>query len=140
MKTAQYGLTLIEACAALAIASILAGSALPSFRASQERRQLEGVASELAADLQFARTEAVARNQGVRVSFGADESGGSCYVIHTGAADSCACTGSGPAVCEAGSDEIKTVILPADRALRVRANVESMLYDPVRATVTRTGS
>ena len=72
----QRGVTMIEACITLAITGILAGTALPSFKDSLDKRQVEGLSSEVGTDLRYARGEAVARNTGVRVSFHQG-----CYVV-----------------------------------------------------------
>ena len=75
------GISLIEACAVLAVLSVLAGLALPSFGDHLAKRRLEGRAVELSNDLQYLRSEAVSRNEAMRISFGTD-AGGSCYVLH----------------------------------------------------------
>ena len=138
-KHQQRGVTLIESAIVAAVAVIVLSTAVPSFKQQQARRQVEGPAAELAADLLFARSEAVARNQGVRISFHAP-AGGACYVLHTGDAGDCTCSGSTPAACANGAQQIKTVWLPAARAVSVQANVASMLFHPVRGTTTPTGS
>src|SRR5438034_5315409 len=129
----QRGLTLIECTMTAAIAVIVLGSALPSFQQMTARRQVEGPAVELATNLMFARSEAVSRNESVRVSFQTIDAG-TCYVVHTGSADDCECSGSGPAQCANGAREIKTVLLPAGRAVTLQSNVSSMLFHPVRGT------
>lgn len=135
----QCGLTLIELCATCAVAAVLVGTAIPSYQSLITRKALEGRSTELAADLQFARTEAVSRNVGVRVSFRSDSSG-TCYTVHTGATSACSCAGSAPATCSAGAVAIKSVHLPATGPVRLQANVGSMLFDPLRGTVTPTGT
>ena len=135
----QRGLTLIECTMTAAIAVIILGSALPSFQQINARRQVEGPAVELATNLVFARSEAVSRNESVRVSFQTIDAG-TCYVVHTGSADDCECSGSGPAQCANGAREIKTVLLPAGRAVTLQSNVSSMLFHPVRGTATPTGT
>lgn len=135
----QRGITLIEACVTLAVATIVATGAAPSMQQLLEARRFDGTASQLASDLQFTRVSAVARNQRVRFSLQTDATG-SCYVIHTGSADACRCGESGPAVCTSGASEIKTIRLPtADRVL-VQANVASILFDPVHGTSTPAGT
>ena len=59
----QRGLTLIEACATLAIASILVGTAAPSFIETNTKLVLDGSAGELATDLYLARSAATAHYQ-----------------------------------------------------------------------------
>ena len=77
----------------LAVVAIAATTAVPGFQDLLARRRLEGVAAQLATDLQTVRTEAVARNAALRVSFHAD-AGGSCYLVHTGAKAQCSCSTS----------------------------------------------
>jgi prepilin-type N-terminal cleavage/methylation domain-containing protein len=56
------GFTLTELLTVVAIAAILLAVAVPSFQPLFARWQLEGVANELHADLQFARSQAVSDN------------------------------------------------------------------------------
>jgi type IV fimbrial biogenesis protein FimT len=138
----QRGLTLIELSVTLSIVAVTATTAVGGFGELIQKRRTEGLAAELASDLQFVRTEAVMRNQGVRISFGSDATGARCYVIHTGPAEACDCLGgtpTGPAACAAGAAEIKTVRLPSGSRAQVQANVASMLYDP-RGTVSPTAT
>ena len=79
------GLTLIEVCASLAVVGVLTTAGLPSMKQMFERKTLQGLAAELAADLQLARGDAVARQAGVRFTAQATD-GGSCIVAYTGPA------------------------------------------------------
>ena len=135
----QRGITLIEACVTLAVATIVAAGSAPSMKQLLDARRFDGTASQLASDLQFTRISAVARNQRVRFSLQADATG-SCYVIHTGSADACRCGESGPAVCSSGASEIKTIRLPASDRVFVQANVASILFDPMHGTSTPAGT
>ncbi len=139
----QRGLSLVESLIGLAVTSILLGSVLPSFSAAVERRHLEGSAAQLATDIHYSRSLAVAHNGGIRMSFRAD-AGGSCYVVHSGAAADCACATSGPdvggSVCRNGAAAIKTNHFAAAAAVRVQANVGSILFHPVHGTSTPTGT
>ena len=131
----QRGVTMIEACITLAIAGILAGSALPSFKDSLDKRKVEGISSEVGTDLRYARSEAVARNTGVRVSFFQG-----CYVVHTGSRDDCVCNGQGPAVCTGDAVALKTVNASSARGVQVVANVSSLRFDPAHGTTSPTGT
>lgn len=135
----QRGITLIETAAVSAVLAVAAGSAVPSFSKVLERRAVEGTATQLATDLYYVRSQAVARNESVRISFGAAGAEG-CYVIHTGAADECTCAPNGPAVCSGAAEELKTVLLPASGRVRVQSNTASMLFHPVRGTTTPAGT
>jgi type IV fimbrial biogenesis protein FimT len=99
------------------------------------RRRLDGVAAQLATDLQTARTESVARNAALRVSFHAD-SGGSCYLVHTGAKAQCGCVTASAPACVDGAELVKAVPLPATDRIAVSASAGSILYDPLHGTTT----
>ena len=135
----QRGITLIEACVVIAITAVLGGAAAPSLRGLIDNRRIDGAATTLATDIQFVRTEAVARNQALRLSWH-EMSDGSCYVIHTGNAAQCACNASGPATCIGGAQELRTVLLPSNDRVRLQTNVSSMLVDPLHGTVSPTGT
>jgi type IV fimbrial biogenesis protein FimT len=138
----QAGFTLVEVCVTLAVAAVITTGAAPSMQQVFEARRLEGTASQLASDLQFVRVSAVARNQRLRFSLYSlpTDAAGSCYVIHTGAADACRCGNSGPAVCDNGASEIRTVRLPATERVLVKANVSSIVFDPVHGTSSPAGT
>jgi len=141
-SSCQRGLTLIEACMALAVTGVVAGAAVPGLQQQLDARRLDGAATRLAADLQFVRTEAVARNEPVRVAF---ETGaaGACYVIHTGPAGACPCAGAAPATpatCAGDAVALKTVVLPATERVALTSNVASVLFDPVHGTSTPSGT
>jgi type IV fimbrial biogenesis protein FimT len=130
----QRGLTLIEACMTLAVATVLAGAAVPSFDGVLKSKRMEGQASELAIDLRYVRTEAVARNEGVRIRF-QSVVGGTCTVIHTGSSTDCSCGASGVAQCSNGATALKTMFYPAG-GVAIQSNVASMRFDPSNGTVT----
>ena len=138
-SAAQRGITLIEAAIVLAVTAIVASAAAPGLQRVIDARRLDGAATQLAADIQFVRTEAVARNEPLRLSFHAIAPG-SCYVIHTGAADQCSCAASGPAQCSGGAREIRTVTLAATDHVGLQANTGSLLFDPLHGTSSPTGT
>ena len=133
------GFTLVEACIVAAVAAITLSVAAPGFKTFIETRRLGGAAAQLATDIQFIRSEAVLRNSALRLSFHA-HAWGSCYVLHTGLAKQCTCNPDGPAQCEAGIRQIKTVQLPAGERIALQANVGSILFDPLHGTSTPTGT
>jgi type IV fimbrial biogenesis protein FimT len=135
----QRGVTLVEACLVAAISAVALSAAAPGLRALIAAKRLDGIATHLAADLQYARTEAVARNEPVRISFYTDAAG-SCYVLHTGARALCSCAAPGPASCGAGAVQIKSVYVPAGQQVGVQANVSSILFDPLHGTSSPTGT
>jgi type IV fimbrial biogenesis protein FimT len=135
----QRGVTLVEACTVVAVLAVLASTAAPNLQGLIDSRRLDGAATQLATDIQFARTEAVARNIPVRLSFHATADG-SCYVVHTGNADQCDCSTSGPATCSGDARQIKTVALTAADRVSLQANTASVLFDPLHGTSTPTGT
>lgn len=135
----QRGVTLIECCVVLAIAGILVGTALPSFTETLNKSVAEGMAAELALDLRYVRSEAVARNEGVRISF-YNGAAGQCYVVHTGSRSDCRCEGHGPAVCTAGAVLLKSVGHPASQPVKLTSNVGSMLFNSDNGTTVPGGT
>ena len=138
-KQSSRGFSLIEATVVVAVAAVVATTAVPGLVDFIDGRRLDSAATALATDLQFVRTEAVARNQSVRISFH-EAPGGTCWVVHTGAAAQCRCVDAPPAVCEGGAREIKTVVLGASDRVAVQANVASIAFDPMHGTSTPTGT
>lgn len=129
MHRRQTGSSLIECAIVTTVVALTLGAALPSFQEARQRRHLEGTAAQLETDLQLARAEAVARNEPVRLSF-AQGDAGSCYWLHTGAKPQ--------AVCEHRTDALRQVQL--DTAVRLQSNSASLLFDPIKGTVTPTAT
>lgn len=132
------GITLTEAMLAMAVCLVAVGAAAPGFEAARERRHLEGVAAQLETDLQLARSEAVALNRTLHVGFRSDAAG-ACYVVHTGAPKECDCSGATPA-CTGGALALRSVRIDAASGVTLAANVRSMTFDPLQATVTPTST
>ena len=135
----QWGVSLVECCAALAVSSVLATASVASFKDLGERRRLEGRVAELSTDLHHLRTEAVSQHRALRIRFQAD-AGGSCYVIHHGSQGDCGCDSSGTASCEGDTLAVKVVSLPASERLSLSSNVGSILIDPRLGTATPGGT
>lgn len=132
------GLSLIESLMAVAIAAVATGATLPGFRDALELRRLEAAAAQLHTDLQLARSEAAAHNRSLRLSF-VQESDRSCYVVHTGAANSCTCGDTGLPTCTAGAQALRSEHFgPGTPALQ--SNVSSMVLDGSKGTVSPTGT
>ena len=138
-KRGSRGFSLVEAMVVVAVVAVVATAAVPSLVAFIDGRRLDAAATALAADVQFVRTEAVARNQPIGISFH-DAPGATCWVVHTGLAAQCSCGDTPPAVCGGGAVEIKTVVLGAADRVSVRANVASIAFDPLHGTSTPTGT
>jgi len=75
------GFTLVELMVGVALAAILLAVAAPSFMEVTARMRVEGVAHNLATDLQLARTEAVQRRAAVNLVTAAN---GASYTLTTG--------------------------------------------------------
>lgn len=135
----QRGLSLVESLLAVAITAIATGATLPGFQQALEQRRLEGAAAQLHTDLQLARSEAVARNRSLRISFGSNGNS-SCYVVHTGTVGSCPCDASGAPVCAAGSAPLRSVRFLASDGVQLQSNVASMVLDGSKGTVSPTGT
>lgn len=133
------GVTLVECAAVTAIVAVLLGTIVPGFQDARTRRQLEGVAAQLETDLQLARSEAVSRNESVRVGFTRDALG-SCYVLHTGPAGGCRCDGTGVTSCSVGAVALRSVPLDAALPVQLQSNSASILFDAVKGTVTPTAT
>jgi len=138
-RRTQRGMTLVECTMALSVAAMLTGLAAPSFSTALQRRHLEGAAAQLATDIHYTRTLAVSRNAPLRISFDANASA-SCYVIHSGAANQCGCAADGTAVCQGGAKAERSVRFAAGESVSLKANVRSVLFDPVRGTSTPTAT
>lgn len=137
-RGAQAGITLVETCVTMSIACALLGVGLPGFDGTIKRRHVEGTATELLNDIAYVRSEAVARNRPVRISFHS-VAAGACTIVHTGATADCSCTETGVAQCTSGAVALRSAWRPAG-AVTVQANVASMLFDPVRGTTSPAGT
>ncbi len=124
------GITLVEALVVVAIGAILVSLAAPSFSDLIARKRLEGMAAELATDLQFARSEAVQRGQLVSVT----SSAAGCYVVHTLGVGSCSCTVGSAPTCTAPAQSLKS----ADAATGVTLPGKVFTFEPVRGMSSST--
>ena len=125
------GLSLVEICCALAILSILSCSAWPSLANLWDNARMQGRSQELAGDLLMLRSQAIARNQDLRITVLNDDQG-SCYVLHDGGPRDCTCSSQGSAQCSAPSaSAFKSVGFPKEGGLSLRASAGSILFDPL---------
>ncbi len=135
----QRGMTLLESLIVVAVTAVALGAALPGFEQARERRHIEGAAAQLETDIMHTRSLAVAQNQGVRMGFESLPAG-TCYTVHTGAANACSCNANGVSICSPGAEAIRTVYFPAQGPVALRSNVRSILFDPRLGTSTPTGT
>lgn len=139
-RRAQRGLSLVESCIALAVVGVLAGAAAPSFEASRQKRAIHGSSAGIVADIAFARSEAVARQQGVRLSVRPSADGGACLIMHTGAATDCNCASSAGPQCLGDAKLIKSSLFAATAPVTLSASVASMRFDQDNGSVTPAGT
>jgi type IV fimbrial biogenesis protein FimT len=132
------GFTITEGLICVTTLLLAVSATLPGFGTAREQRRLEGAAAQLETDLQLARSLAVAQNRTVRFEVVADAHG-TCYVVHNGGAGDCGCAPQGP-VCTAGVEVHRSQHYAHDTAVAVRANVGSMVFDPLKGTVTPTAT
>ncbi|UUX94599.1 Tfp pilus assembly protein FimT/FimU [Aquabacterium sp. J223] len=112
------GVTMVEMGIVLAIVAVLSCVAVASTRGMKDRQLQQGVAAELAGDIQWLRMEVNSRAQPLRLTL--DRNGrGSCYMIHSGPADACRCEADGPALCSGEAHLLKAVYLPAQLGVSV---------------------
>lgn len=107
------GFTLIELIVVIAVVAILLGLGVPSFREQLARRALEGAATELSSDLQYARSQAVSSNAATTLVTNSTTQ----YTIATGGT----------------THKIVTM----DPALTITSGV-TVTYDPLRAMANAT--
>lgn len=128
------GFGALEWLVVVAVIGILAAAALPAWMDHLERRAVEGAAMQLLGDLQYARSEAVQRNEAVALTAGTN-----CHVIHLASA-SAACSSAGATVSPEAS-ALKRVQLEGQPAVTASAEggLERVVFDPVGATATFVG-
>lgn len=68
------GFTLLELLVTIAVAAILLGIAVPSYRSMVQQNTMASVANDLVGDLNYARSQAVTRGQPVYLCKSADQS------------------------------------------------------------------
>jgi prepilin-type N-terminal cleavage/methylation domain-containing protein len=113
------GLTIVELMVVIAVLGVLVAISAPSMREIIVKQRLKSVNAELVTDLQFARSNAVARNQQIRIEF-KKTSAMSCYVVfvfsYVGGCDCTATPGSAcsPTVALGGPEEIRTIQVPTE--------------------------
>lgn len=135
----QRGASMLECLIVTTVATLLTGGAVTGYDEARRIRHLEGAASQLRTDVLLVRSLAVVQNRGLRMGFGAGAAG-SCYVIHSGPARACTCSGDGQTQCQAGAQLLRSVHLPASLPAQLQSNVSSILFDADLGTSTPTGT
>lgn len=130
----QFGFTLIELMVVVALIAVILTLGVPSFRDWIVNQRLKSVNAQLVTDLQFARSEAAARNMPVYVSYRLSTDNQTCYTIYTTSTSGlfCNCTLGATLACpNAAQTELKTVTLPWDSSVRFAASVTNVAFDNV---------
>lgn len=129
----QRGLTLVEAAVVVGITAAAATTAAPGLQRLIDHYRLDASATRLAADLQLARNESIARNRVVRLTWHA---AAQCYVVHTGASEQCACAADGQGRCAPGATLLRSVGWNAADRVDLQSNTASIAFDPLHGTAT----
>jgi type IV fimbrial biogenesis protein FimT len=111
LKTNQSGLTLLELVLALAVIVILAVVGIPNVEDMGAKRRLQGAVRALEADLRFARSEAIKRNEHIQVTFkdpdGLGDDGNENWCYGMAVDTECDCTDDVPACSVGGVTRIR---------------------------------
>lgn len=137
---AERGLTLVELLCVLAITAVLLGGAWPMFLDMHARQALQSQAALLETDVHFARSQALTNGRAVRLSVQAMANGATCYVVHTGPAHACRCSGGGQAVCDVDTHLLRLAEQGGPSSIALGPVQRSVLFDPGQGTVTPTAT
>jgi type IV fimbrial biogenesis protein FimT len=153
LKSKSSGFTLIEVMVVVAIAAILATLAIPSFTAFINSTRQTALVSELVADLNFARNEAVKRNARTLVcarnAAGTACSNGTNWSVgwlvcadedSDGTCDASTTTNPNPSKVHAPVNGVLTLTSGNSAAIRFNANGSQVQGTSTIATLTLTGS
>jgi prepilin-type N-terminal cleavage/methylation domain-containing protein len=92
MKKIARVFTLIELMVTVAVIASLLMIAAPSFKQLIAQQRLKNINAELVTSLQFARSEALARNTPIYLKFGSSASPPmTCYILYTSQSAGCDC-------------------------------------------------
>jgi len=145
LRRATQALTLLEVMIVIAVIGVLIALVAPSMREMIGMQRLRGIAAQAVTDVQFARSEALSRNQfvGFVVRNNAAESM-SCYALFVSSTDplnllaldpsKCNCTANPGSACVGTQREVRIaqVSRSEDIQLRLPPNqVKSFGYNPV---------
>lgn len=134
----QRGCSMIEALCGLTITLILLANAWPMLQDLVSRQALLAQAASLETDLALARSQAHAQQQNLRFSVHQPADGGSCYIIHSGAAGSCRCDGQSRPICDAGAQVVRVAAL--SRGVTLAPLSRPLTFDAMMGTVSPTAT
>ncbi len=135
-----HGLSMVELMCTLAIILMLLGGVVPMLNDLRLGQRLQATAALLETDIQLARSSAIRSGQTVRLVVQAPAAGGSCYMLHNGAADACACAANGQASCDAGVQLLRSEGLPANSGVVLTGLLRPVVFDGRKGTVTPTAT
>ena len=136
----QRGLSMVELLCSLAIMLVLLGGAVPMFSDLRLGQRLQATAALLETDVQLARSAAIHSGKPVRLVVQALDSGGSCYMLHNGSAESCTCSETGQARCDAGVQLLRSEGQPASGGVVLTGLRRPVVFDGRKGTVTPTAT
>jgi len=130
-RRSARALTLLEVMIVIAVIGVLIVLVAPSMREMIGMQRLRGTAAQLVTDMQFARSEAVSRNQFVAVGTRNNAAEAmTCYVVYTSKTNplalfaldpaGCDCTAVPGSACNANQREVRTVQIPRNIELELR--------------------
>lgn len=134
------GVSAVEMLCVLAVLVVLLGGALPLFDGLRLGQRLQAAAALLETDIQHARSAAASGSRSLRLVVQALPGGGSCYMLHDGPADACACSSDGQARCEPGVQLLRSEGQAADAGVRLAALNQPLVFDGRKGTVTPTAT
>lgn len=136
------GFTLLELMIVIAVIGLILVVAAPSIKRYLEAQRLRSVSGELMGDLQFARTESVARARVVGIRLDRD-SAQTCYTVAAFTGNNCIVPGFPPmatcdcrlgvgSACTGNWTELKTVTVPTGSSVRIDyiGVTQAVAFDP----------
>lgn len=135
-----HGLTMVDMLCSVMLAMVLLSGVLPLFDELRSRVTLESAASLLETDIQYGRSTAISKGVSVRLSVQAQADGGSCYVMYTGPANACTCSGDGQAQCEGDGRLLRVEAQPANADVTLAPLARPLIFDAFKGTVTPTAT
>lgn len=136
----RRGVSAVEMLCVLAVLLVLLGSAMPLFDDLRLGQRLQAAAALLETDIQHARSAAASSGRSLRLVVQSLPAGGSCYMLHDGAADACTCSSDGQARCDPGVQLLRSEGLAAETGVRLAGLNQPLVFDGRKGTVTPTAT
>ena len=134
----QSGLSMVESLMTTLVGSLLVLLTLPGLMDAKDKHRIDSLVAQIESELQYARSEAVARGDTVRVRFVTDPQGATCYVMHTGSPRECTCQADGSASCTGDGQVLRSVPHQALQRIRLTSSASEIGFDATHGTVTPT--